>query len=171
MKTCLLLSLILLSSTLLADNIRLKYQPINSNISAEGVVLEQIQAKLRCHFIRKKDDGNLIRRRNIFTKVDAITDDTYSLAIKKGSLTEWLPGFETHNCAYVLIILGKDTNGRAMLGDIVIMGQVTGSMSDQELSWMQNKTEADQYLKKRFSELRLITGHINGKYRIVEGSY
>lgn len=146
-----------------AENVKLRYSEINSELKSDGLEIEQVQAKLRCHFVRKKDGGNLIRRRYVFSKYDA-----GKLWIKKASLTEWLPGFDLRSCAYILIVLGKDEQGKSMMGDIVLMGQVRGDMSADDLRWMQDRTEADVYLNKRLEDITLVSGKdTRGRRRIV----
>lgn len=164
MKSILLVLGILFTSPLFAENVKLKFSAIDSELKSEGLKIEQIQAKLRCHFVRTRDGGNFVSRRYPFTQyMDG------QIKVKKSSLTEWLPGMELRSCAYVLIVTGKDDEGKPMLGDIILMGKMRGDMSDDELRWMQDREEADVYLKKRLEDIILVKGKDQrGRRRIIE---
>ena len=164
MKFILVTLTLLLSTTLMAENVKLRFSAIDNELKSEGLNIEQVQAKLRCHFVRTRDGGNFVSRRYPFTQYfDG------QIKVKKSSLSEWLPGLELRSCAYILIVTGKDDEGRPMLGDIILMGKMRGDMSDDELRWMQNRSEADVYLNKRLEDMTLVKGKDErGRRRIIE---
>ena len=162
-----LFSLLMFSQNIFAENVKLKYKAKSGTIETHGLTVDQVQAKLQCIFTHKKNGGYLIRRRYAFTQINA-SQDQFDIKIKKSSLTEWLPGFKLESCAFILVTLGKDSNGKSRLGDVVLLGKLNESMSSSELQFMQDRIEADNYLNKRIQSLKLGMKMVRGKYRISE---
>ena len=160
-------SLLFMSQNSFAENVKLRYKEKMGTVETHGITVDQVQAKLRCVFFHKKKGGFLIRRRYAFTQIQS-QQDFFDIKIKKSSLTEWLPGFKVESCAFVLVTLGKDLDGRTRMGDVVLLGQLNGTMSQADLAFMQNKDEVDAYLSKRLQNLKLGLKRVRGKTRIAE---
>lgn len=164
---------LVLSTSANADNVRLKFNKLSGQAKASNLILTNVQTKLQCHFIRRRDGGHLIRTRLPLTRLELVQGEgeklQYKIHVKKGSLTEFLPGFDIHSCAVALIILGKDVNGKNMLGDVVLVGNLQGETDPVILDLMQDREQATEFLTKRLNELELIPGqNSRGKYRIIE---
>lgn len=158
----------LMISSVEAAFIRLSYNALEGEVHTVGLEVTEIQPKLKCHFQRRSRGSDMLRRRYPNGQIERVATDNYMLNIKSSSLTEWLPGFDTLSCAYVLIVLGRDEQNRSVLGDIVLLGQTWGQMPDSELEFMKDSEEAHRYLQKRLSPLRLKIGNEDGRRRIVE---
>lgn len=151
-----------------AENVKLRFSAIDATIDLQDIAVTQVQTKLRCVFYDSKRGGFIVSRRYPFTQVIP-GDQSVQIKIKKSSLTEWLTKrFKLESCAFVLITMGTDHEGKSRMGDIVLMGQLKGQMSERDLEWMQNKEDADIYLNKRLETMTLGMGQVRGKNRIVE---
>lgn len=138
-----------------AKNIRLKYQKVNMPIFTSNLEIEQIQTKIQCKFSKKNEKGLLVRRRYPQTHTRKVSKNEYVLKIKKSSLTEFLPGFERYNCAYILIVLAKADDGRTYLGDIVLQGKDHQKMEDQDILDMANYKKSSNHIKYRIENMLL----------------
>jgi hypothetical protein len=150
-----------------AENVKMKFFAVDTTIPTEQVIITQAQAKLRCVFTKSNQSGGLVRRRYPLTRIQ-VSSDSFKLNIKKSSLTEWLPGFNLKSCAYVLITIGQDSLGKTVMGDIVLLGKLYGVMSQDELDFIQNRSDANIFLQKRLQYLRLGIRVVRGKRIIIE---
>jgi hypothetical protein len=159
------LSVLIYSQLALADKITLKFTPQKEIFQTRDLVIEQIQAKMRCHFT--KNGRHLYARRYPRTIIKKLNNDQYEIKIVKSKLKERPYKAALHSCAYVLIVLGDDLNGRSLVGDIVLMGQMNGQMTAEEFEEMSNSETASLYLGEMLRELKLTVGQTSRGRRIV----
>lgn len=163
MKTKNLLSLVLTTLLLLAsapsfaENVWFKAPELNGKITitSGNLDLSDWQAVMSCHFDLKGTRKETIRYPQTFVK--KIGRNEYSLAVKKGSLSEYfLPGWRLLTCAYKLILIGKNTDTqRSTFGEIYLIGQEHGEMDADELKYIQNKDYVSKVLTDKTHDLKL----------------
>lgn len=130
-----------------------KTPEINGTIAAPSLRLTDWQAVMSCHF-----DHNGSRKESIRypqTWIRPASGDNYSLKIKKGSLSEMLPGWRLLTCAYKLLLIGKDPSGKTAFGEIYLLGQEHGEMDEIDLDDLQNREWAAKVLTDKTSHLKL----------------
>lgn len=154
---------LLFSLPTFASGLTIKTPAFNDTFLVSDLNLEQIQPKLRCHLYNEKTGVNKIFRKYIHSSLKKTMTSQgateYKIISKRGSLWNYLPGFEIQSCAYVLIVMGKQTyTGKSLMGDIVLMGQLKGRMSDEELSLLNDKKYVAMHLKKRIQDMHLMIG-------------
>ena len=129
---------LLVSTSSMAENVKMKFTQKSFNfIEEDGLKIEQIQAKLRCHFVHMTRGNNQISGRYPFTRI-SYSENNQILNIKKSSLTEFMPNFDLINCSYLLVVLGRNNAGKLIGGDIALLGSLKSQMSSQELKFIQN---------------------------------
>lgn len=123
-------------------------------IQSRTIDLTDWQAVMSCHF-----DVKGVRKESIRypqTWVKKINEESYSLRIKSGSLSEFLPGRRLIACAYKLILIGKNTETKRLaIGDIFFIGEEFGEMSDSEISDIKNKKWVAKVLREKMDILKL----------------
>ena len=151
----------LFSQVLLADNVRFRTPAINGKLHSNNVELTDWQTVMSCHFDYQGSRKQSIRSpQTIVKKIDS---SSYSIKIKAGSLTEFLPRHDLLTCAYKLILIGKNTNTHQLsFGDIYLMGKETGVMSESELQAMQDFNNVTKVLNERTKELLIANGKDGG---------
>lgn len=147
---------LLASFELKADIVSVKAPEINGKIRvSSNLVLTDWQAVMSCHFDHKGVRKESIRYPQTILK--KISNDEYSLFVKKGSLSEMLPNWRLLTCAYKMILIGKNTDlSRSILGEIYFLGQEHGEMDAEELKDMQNKEYVAKVLTDKTRDLRLV---------------
>ena len=122
-----------------ASVVSFKAPEVNGKIKVgPNLILTDWQAVMSCHF-----DVKGVRKESILypqTILKKISADEYSLFVKKGSLSEMLPGWKLLTCAYKIILIGKNTDlERSIFGEIYLLGQEFGEMDPNDLKDIQNK--------------------------------
>lgn len=152
-KSIVIIVALLFSSTLFADVVSFKTPEVNGRLNAPAIKLTDWQAVMSCHF-----DHNGVRKESIRypqTWVKKINEIDYSLKVKKGSLSEMLPGWRLLTCAYKLILIGKKDNGKTAFGEIYLLGQEFGEMDEIDLNDLQNKEWVAKVLTEKTAEIKL----------------
>lgn len=148
----------LLPASAFADIVRVKAPEINGKIilTSTNLHLTDWQAVMSCHLDYKGSRKESIRYPQTIIRKIANTNDEYSLFIKKGSLSEYLPNWKLLTCAYKIILLGKNTDmDRTIMGEIYLIGQEHGQMDAEELKDMQNISYVSKVLEDKTRELKL----------------
>lgn len=148
----------LITSSAFADIVRVKAPEINGKVIliSTNLHLTDWQAVMSCHFDYKGSRKESIRYPQTIIRKIANTTDEYSLFIKKGSLSEYLPNWKLLTCAYKIILLGKNTDmDRTIMGEIYLLGQEHGQMDAEELKDMQNANYVSKVLEDKTRELKL----------------
>ena len=173
MKLLLTLALFL-SSQVFADSINFQTPAYQKTIHVNGITISEVQPKLTCHFKNKKTGVDKISRKYIYAQLKSLDSDNveiqrYKLISKRGILLERIPRFDIQSCAYVLIIIGKEKiNGKSIMGDIVLIGQLRGRMGQEEINLFQDKSYVAKHLKKRLADMVLVAGKDHrGRRRII----
>ncbi|MBY0413218.1 MAG: hypothetical protein K2Q18_03590 [Bdellovibrionales bacterium] len=151
------LTFITLSTTAFADNVKVVAPALEGKvtITTPNLTLTDWQAVMSCHFDYKGSRKESVRYPQTFVKKTE-NETEFSISAKKGSLTEYLPGWRLLTCAYKLILLGKDTDSnKAVFGEIYLLGQEFGEMDPIDLKDMQNKDFVAKVLTDKFKELKL----------------
>lgn len=121
-----------------ADNIRLKVPAIEGQIETSDIEITDSQVQLICHFFSEKLNVFKRRVRYAHTYHKKISANSYSIKMKKLSLTEILPTFELKRCAYKLILIGKDHEDKTLLGDLVLLGSEEETMDNGDIVQMKD---------------------------------
>lgn len=155
----------LVSFNAFADSVVIKAPEINGKVilNSENLKLTDWQAVMSCHFDYKGDRKESIRYPQTIIRKIENTKNEYSLFIKKGSLSEFLPNWKLLTCAYKMILLGKNTDlNKTVMGEIYLLGQEHGQMDESELSNMKDREFVAKVLedKTRALNLSLIDGVI-----------
>ncbi len=139
-----------------ADIVRFSAPEINGKIRASNTLaLTDWQAVMSCHFDVKGVRKESIRYPHTIIKSTGL--DEYSLYVKKGSLSEMLPGWRLLTCAYKIILIGKNTEiSRSVMGEIYLLGQEHGEMDPEDLKDLQNKEFAAKVIADKTRELNLV---------------
>ena len=160
MKTKNLLKLILLFTILttqaFADNISIKTPELNGKIIFQAVnfKLTDWQAVMSCHFDYKGSRKGVLRYPQTFVQAEAPNE--YIIRIKKGSLSEILPGWDLLTCAYKLILIGRDTvTNKSLFGEIFLLGQEHGQMEMEDIRDFENKEYVTKALGDKLNDLKL----------------
>lgn len=161
MKTKNILKLVLLLILLLpvishADNVSMKTPELSGlvTIHSDHMTLTDWQAVMSCHFDYKGSRKESIRYPQTFMK--ATGSDTYSISIKKGSLSEFLPTWRLLTCAYKLILIAKNSEtGKNAFGEINLAGQEHGEMDPVDLKVMMDKSALAEILNEKLKDLKL----------------
>lgn len=138
-----------------AEIVRFQSPEINGKVTVgKNLVLTDWQAVMSCHFDVKGTRKESIRY--LQTILKKANTDEYSLFIKKGSLSEMLPGWRLLTCAYKIIFIGKNIElERSHMGEIYLLGQESGEMDASELKDIQNKDYVAKVLADKTRELNL----------------
>jgi len=150
----------LFTSQSFADIVRFKAPEVNGAIKAHGINLTDWQAVMSCHFNYKGSRKESIRYPQTWIKKTGPND--YSLKIKKGSLSEFLPGWRLLTCAYKLILIGKKEQNKTAFGEIYLLGQEHGEMDEIDLKDMQNKSWVKKVLAEKTELLELMISENGG---------
>ncbi|MBC7539677.1 MAG: hypothetical protein H7281_12715 [Bacteriovorax sp.] len=148
--------LLLVSFNVFADNVFVRTPELTGKLTAPAVLnLTDWQTIMSCHFNFKGSRKESVRYPQ--TIIKSLGNNEYSLFIKKGSLSETLPGWKLLTCAYKLLLIGKnsDLNGRSVFGEIYLLGQEHGEMSTDELKDMQNKNYVAKILTDKTQDLKI----------------
>lgn len=174
MKNLAIVLTLIFAQSVFADSMRIQTPAYQKTIHTNGVTITDLQPKLRCHFVHSKRGVNKFARRYIFAHTKAIDSDDseiqrYKVVSKRGKLWTALPGFEVQSCAYVLIVMGRDKHtNRSLIGDIVLIGQMQGKMTTEELNMFKDKQYIANYLNKRLDDMVLVPGKDSrGRARII----
>lgn len=142
-----------------ADSVSVKAPALEGkiNITTPNLTLTDWQAVMSCHFDYKGSRKESVRYPQTFIKaVSGTSGSEFNISVKKGSLSEFLPGWRLLTCAYKLILLGRDTDAnKAVFGEIYLMGQEFGEMDPEDLKDMQNKDFVAKVLSDKFRQLKL----------------
>jgi hypothetical protein len=168
MKTKNILQLVLFSSLLApmvsrADNVSMKTPELSGLVTFHGsnMKLTDWQAVMRCHFDYKGSRKESIRYPQTFMK--DLGNEAYSISVKKGSLSEFLPTWRLLTCAYKLILIAKNTEtGKNAFGEIYLAGQEHGEMDPEELKVMEDQTMLAEILKEKLHDLRVTVNSEGG---------
>ncbi|MBC7714956.1 MAG: hypothetical protein H7177_16540 [Rhizobacter sp.] len=150
------LLLLLVCTNAFADNVFIKTPELNGKLTAPAVLnLTDWQTIMSCHFDYKGSRKESVRYPQ--TIVKSLGNNEYSLFIKKGSLSETLPGWRLLTCAYKILLIGKNSelNNRSVFGEIFLMGQEHGEMSADELKDIQNKNFVAKILSDKTQDLKI----------------
>lgn len=140
--------------TATAATFSFKAPEINGTIHGSAVQLTDWQAVMSCHFDHKGVRKESIRYPQTWVK--KIDDQTQSLKIKKGSLSEMLPGWRLLTCAYKLILIGKNTSTqKTAFGELYFIGQEHGEMSENDLDDIKNKVWVEKVLSEKTADIHL----------------
>lgn len=157
MKLRLLLPLFVfcLSLSAKADIVSFKAPEINGKIRTDdNLVLTDWQAIMSCHFDVKGVRKESVRYPQTILK--KISNNQYSLYVKKGSLSEMLPGWRLLTCAYKLLLIGKNLDlDKSLMGEIYLLGQEFGEMDPEDLKDIQNKEYVEKVLTDKTRDLSL----------------
>ena len=153
------LSLLLIAfclSTAYADVVSFKAPEVNDKIRvSKNLILTDWQAVMSCHFDVKGVRKESIRYPQTILKKTAT--DEYSLFVKKGSLSEMLPGWRLLTCAYKIILIGKNTElERSIMGELYLLGQESGEMDSNDLKDIQNKEFVAKVIADKTREISLV---------------
>lgn len=151
-----LLFLLLICNSAFADIVSVKSPELSGKVTVtSNLVLTEWQTIMSCHFDYKGSRKESVRYLQTNLKNTEINE--YSMTIKKGSLSEALPNWRLLTCAYKILFLGKnmDLSGRAIMGEIFLLGQENGEMSADELKHMQNKNFVAKYLADKVEDMKL----------------
>jgi hypothetical protein len=151
------ITLFLGTQTAMAENVFIKTPELNGKIyvSSKNLDLTDWQAVMSCHFDYRGSRKEVIRYPQTFVR--PLENNEYSLAVKKGSLTEIFPAsWRLLTCAYKIILIGKNTDlGKSAFGEIYLMGQEHGEMDPEELKEMQNTEHVAKLLTDKVRDLTI----------------
>ena len=138
-----------------ADIVSFKTPEINGKIRTDdNLVLTDWQVIMSCHF-----DVKGVRKESVrypHTILKKISGNQYSLYVKKGSLSEMLPGWKLLTCAYKLLLIGKNLDlDKNLMGEIYLLGQEFGEMDPEDLKDIQNREYVEKVLTDKTRELSL----------------
>lgn len=154
-------TLLFIYSNAFADNVRFRAPQISGKLIANNIEMTDWQTVMSCHFNYRGQRKESIRYPQTWLK--KIDNNTYSLKIKAGSLSEFLPHFELLTCAYKLILIGKNqTTHQLSFGEIYLLGKETGVMSESELQTMQEFSTVSKLLNEKTKELTVTNGKDGG---------
>ncbi len=156
MKTIFLLFFTLFSFATLTEaaSFSFKAPEINGTIHSRSVELTDWQAVMSCHFDVRGVRKESIRYPQTWIKKTSV--DTYSLKVKKGSLSEFLPGWRLITCAYKVILIGKNNESKkTVFGELLFIGQEFGEMSETDLNDLQNHEWVAKALNEKMSVINL----------------
>lgn len=157
MKAKILVSVFIFVLTLSAHAASFSYKApeLKGTIVSPGLELTDWQAVMSCHFDHKGVRKESIRYPQ--TWVEKTGTGEYTLKVKKGSLSEMLPGWKLLTCAYKLILIGKDQHSlKTAFGEIYLLGQEHGEMNEIDLRDMMNKEWVGKVLSDKTAPLRLL---------------
>lgn len=162
MKNLLLIGILCLSTiNLKAELIRFKGPALSGKIISEQVDITDRQAVMICHYNLSGNSQEVMKYPITFTK--KLDQTTYTISIKAMNLSETLPNLELINCAYKLIIIGKDKNTlQTRFGELILAGSEKLKMSEKELELIQNKDWLTKYLGEKLKELNIGLSHDGG---------
>ncbi len=160
-KLITLFTLVLLSLNAHADNVKYKTPAINGKLIANNIEMTDWQAVMSCHFNYQGGRKESIRYPQTFlTKTEGTN---YTLKIKAGSLSEFLPHWDLLTCAYKLILIGKNATTHSLaFGEIFLMGKESGVMSESELQSMMDINYVTKVLNEKTKELSVSFGKDGG---------
>lgn len=174
MKNLIIFTCLIFSTSLMAERMKFQTPAYQKIIHTSDVTITDLQPKLRCHFKNPKTGVNKFSRKYIYAQVQSMDPDSselqrYKVVSKRGNFFDMLPGFEVQSCAYVLVVIGKDKRtGQSIMGDIVLMGQMNGKMTREELNMLKDRSYVANHLNKRLEEMVLAPGKDRrGRRRIV----
>lgn len=157
------ITLLLGTTRVFADNVFIKTPELKGKmtVTSGNLDLTDWQAVISCHFDNRGNRKESIRYPQTFVK--SLGNNEYSLAVKKGSLSELLPAsWRLLTCAYKLILIGKNTDsGKVAFGEIYLLGQEQGEMDPEELKEMQNNEYVAKVLNEKLQDLK-ISAAVNG---------
>lgn len=160
-KTILFTLVFAFSSGLLAETVRYKAPVINGKLIANNIEMTDWQAVMSCHFNYQGRRKESIRYPQTF--LTEHVGNSYTLRIKAGSLSEFLPNWELLTCAYKLILIGKNTiTHQSAFGEIYLLGKESGVMSESELQSMQDINQVTKALNEKTRELVITNGKDGG---------
>jgi hypothetical protein len=160
-KILLLINSLLFCSFIHAEMIRFRIGDVKGKITSELITLTDWQAAMICHFSLSGKDQESSVYPNTFVKT--IDKNTSSIEIKGKTLFEALPGMEINNCALKLILIGKNkTNFQTTFGEILLLGNDHGKMTDRELENLFNKDLMTKTLSDKLSNLTITYGPDGG---------
>jgi hypothetical protein len=149
------------SSILKAENVRFKTPAIDGKLIANNIEVTDWQAVMSCHFNFKGQRKESIRYPQTFLVKQ--NSSTYTLKIKAGSLSEFLPGWDLLTCAYKLLFIGKNiTTHQLAFGEIFLLGKESGEMSESELKSMQDYSMVSKILSEKTKDLTISNGKDGG---------
>lgn len=137
-----LLGLFISASVIANGGIYFKVPAIDQVIQTEDLIISQAQGQLKCRFSLANKPTRFVFE-NLFTSVVTLnwnqSSSEFQLKIKGGTLWDFLPTFDVHNCAYKIIFLGQTISDKKnLVGDVVILGKEFDRMSDKELDDIHN---------------------------------
>ena len=137
-----------------AASFSFKAPEINGSIQSRSIELTDWQAVMSCHF-----DVKGVRKESIRypqTWIKKTSEGSYSLKVKKGSLSEFLPGWRLVTCAYKLILIGKNLETKkTAFGEIYFIGQEFGEMSESDLNDIKNREWVAKVLNEKMDVLQI----------------
>ena len=148
--------LLLVSFNTFAGSVYVRTPELSGKLTVPSVLnLTDWQTIMSCHFDYKGSRKESVRYPQ--TIIKGLGNNDYSLFIKKGSLSETLPGWRLLTCAYKILLIGKnsDLNNRSVFGEIFLMGQEQGEMSADELRDIQNKNFVAKILTDKTQDLKI----------------
>lgn len=147
---------VFICSNALADNISIKTPELNGKIifKAQNFKLTDWQAVMSCHFDYKGSRKGVQRFIQTFVQPEA--ENNYLIRIKKGSLSEFLPGWDLLTCAYKLILIGRDTvTNKSLFGEIYLLGKEHGQMEMEDIRDFENIDYVTKALGDKLNDLKL----------------
>lgn len=151
----------LFSTTAIAESVRFKAPALTGKLIANNIEMTDWQTVMSCHFNYRGQRKESIRYPQTF--LTAHNGSGYTLKIKAGSLSEFLPNWELLTCAYKLILIGKNITTRQLsFGEIYLLGKENGVMSESELQAMQDINLVTKLLNEKTRELVITNGKDGG---------
>lgn len=155
--------LVILTTSAHADMIRFRTTNFVGKATAEQIELTDWQSVMICHYNLGNKTQEVMKYPSTFFKKTLGDENSYSIQIKSMSLTELLPNIDIINCAYKLILIGKNTiNRQNVFGEVYLFGTEQRKMTDKEIELINNKELLSKMIESRLKDLVLTIGNDGG---------
>lgn len=152
---------VLFSFSLKAEIIHFRSPAFSGKIQSESIELTDWQTAMSCRYSIKDKVSEISRFPQ--TTIKKIDSNNYTLTIKAMNLFEAQQNLELLSCSYKLILVGKNKmNHQTSFGEINLMGQDSGKMTEKELDLIQNKDHFTRVINDKIKDLVISFGSDGG---------
>jgi hypothetical protein len=160
-KLTILFAMTIFAYNLSAEIIHFRAPALVGKINSELIDLTDWQAVMTCHYLLGGKNQEVMKYPlTLLKKIDV---SNYSVSIKAMSLFEALPNLDLQNCAYKMILIGKNkTTHQTAFGEIFLIGTDRGKMTEKELEIIQNKDQLAKILNEKIKDISITYGNEGG---------